>query len=875
MKKSFSWYPFNVSFIQSIVYSEKTPIRSRPRFKTDKKDQLMPFIENICPAPDIHFVRKYRSEIIESFLAGSPHLVTVMRGLERIHYRGVRVGSMDMMLEKIRLLNMTDSVVKLILGELYRAGDRRIDDDVEFSVFTSPKTIDVTGCIPDDIALFDYQKDALDALNRHFVMQDQDAGILVMPTGSGKTRVAVRFLIESMVAKGWQVLWLTHRSMLLDQAASTVWDHAGALLKHADPERERFKMVCVSGLHASVKATEPDDDVLICSVQSLVRNLPYLQAVLGDKVMIVVDESHHAVAPSYRLIVREVRAHAAHVKLLGLTATPVRMSDDETARLMKLFDNKIVYSVAMSDLIAKGYLANPKFESVDTNVDFSTTLTAPEKKYIEKWGELSPETMEKLAGIKERNLLIADTYMKDRARYGKTLIFALNATHCISLCEALQERGVKCDYIYCAHEGNAAKIKKFRTGEIDVLVNIQMCTEGSDIPDIQTVFLTRPTQSDVLLMQMIGRGMRGKYAHGTEDVNIVCFNDIWDRYVKWLDPRFVIAGETETDLPEEQTDATVVRPADLIPWSAIREIMDTISVRYAQAGSLPIRSVLPVGWYDVFDEDGAERKLLVFSSQLSGYKAMLCDRAGTLDNMQYTGADAIEDWFRSFGPQPTAEDVQMLLDTYRISHEFPHLHLLKDRDKADAAILAENLKKENVGIAEIGDKIEAHYAQNAQLIDSLYGGPDEYAERVREFLLYPNGIKPFGARIEEIPEESLPLDRTPFHDLDVLTAQVVEEMFEGAYGALPPIRWTKKPVEIYYGQYRYPNGGSIVINSLLNSKDVPAETVKYVLYHELLHRDHRHHDKAFRAEEHKYPNWTEHERFLDFTFPKFDRRYGM
>ncbi len=875
MKKHFSWYPFDISFIKAVVYSEKTPVRFRPRFDTQDKTLLIPFMENICPIPDVHFVRTFRAEIIESFLAGTPHLVTVTRGLQNIHYRGVQVGSMDSMLEKIRTLRMTDSVVRLILGELYRTGDNRISEDAEFSVFNAPKAIDVANCVPGEVSLHDYQQDALDALNRHYLSEDQLGGILVMPTGSGKTRVAVRFLIESMVARGWQVFWLTHRAMLIEQTAYAVYDQAGALLKLADPDRERFKMICVSGSHASVKATEPDDDVLICGVQSLIRNLPYLQAVIKEKVLIVVDEAHHAVAPSYRLIIQEIQKHAKTIKLLGLTATPVRMSDEGTAKLMALFSNKIIYNVAMNTLIAKGYLADPKFEDVDTNVDFTTTMTAPEKKYLEKWGELHPDMREKKATVKERNLLIADVYMKERARYGKTLIFALNATHCISLCEELQKRGVKCDYIYCAHAGNDAKIERFRKGELDVLVNIQVLTEGSDIPDIQTVFLTRPTQSDVLLMQMIGRGMRGKDAGGTESVNIVSFHDIWDRYVSWLNPRFVIQGELEPDLPEEQDDQAVYVPVDPVPWSLIREIMDTISTRYAQPGGLHITSVLPVGWYDVFDEDGAERKVLVFSSQTSGYKAMISARADTFDNAQYTGEKAADDWFRGFGPQPTAEDLQMMLDTYRLTHRLPYLHLLRDRETIDASLLAGRLKAENVGIADIDSRIEETYAQNQRMIDSLYGSLDEYLERVHAFLLYPNGVKPFGAKIEEFPVETLTLDRTPAHDLGALAAQVADEMFGGNYGPLPPIRWTSKPYTGYFGKYTYVPGGSILINCVLNAEGVKPEVVKYVIYHELLHRDYRNHDKAFHAEEHKYPNWVEHERFLKNTFPKFDLRYSM
>ena len=66
-----------------------------------------------------------------------------------------------------------------------------------------------------------------------------------------------------------------------------------------------------------------------------------------------------------------------------------------------------------------------------------------------------------------------------------------------------------------------------------------------------------------------------------------------------------------------------------------------------------------------------------------------------------------------------------------------------------------------------------------------------------------------------------------------------------------------------------------LINSVLNSPDVPREVIKYVIYHELLHRDEPRHSKEFRAKEHRYPDWTEHERFLDVTFPKFNLRYAI
>ena len=867
MKQNFSWELFDSAFLQSICYSEKTKKTLRPRFETSDKDSLLPYIDSICPVPNAHFVRRYHTEILDHFFAGSTHLVSLIRALEKRHYRGVRVGNMDDMLLQAKRLRLTSTVLTLILSELYRAGSTRITEDSEVSIFTTPKEIDLTACIPDDLSMYDYQTDAVQALHHHFIEDNHSAGVLVMPTGSGKTRVATRFLLESMVAQGWQVIWLTHRAMLIEQTASSVYQTAGALLRSAAPSKDRFKMICVSGSHASVKATEKDDDVMICGVQSLVRNLPYLPAVLRDRVLVVIDEAHHAVAPSYRLILNEIRKLASQVKVLGLTATPVRATDTGTEQLMRLFNNEIIYSVPMSPLIAKGYLSEPHYEKVETNIDFATTITLDERRYIQKWGELSPDTMERMARITERNALIADTYMKNRERYGKTLIFALNATHCISLCEELQKRGVRCDYIYCAHPGNAEKTARFQRGELDVLVNIQVLTEGSDVPDIQTVFLTRPTTSDVLLMQMIGRGMRGTGSGGTATVNIVDFHDVWGNFTAWLNPQFILAGEKEPD--DSCVQSASRKESVLIPWAMIRDLLDGINTTYLHDNE--VYATLPIGWYDVLDEDGLDSKVLVFESQLAGYLAMFKDKANTLDQSHYSGIDALEDYFDGFGILPSARDIQLVLDSYRMSGEFPHLHHISQRNKIDAAVLAEKLKCQNVGIADLNAKILETYREESALIDSIYGGQDAYCKRVMEFILYPKGIRPLGMKIEEIEVETLTLDSEPFYDLDELVAEVIDERFDGAYGPLPPVRWTKRPYSSYFGMYTYSQQGDFIrINCVLNSRSVPREALKYVIYHELLHRDIRVHNAAFRALEHQYPCWTEHERFLDVTFPKFD-----
>ena len=837
MRRLFSWQYFDTKFLQSILYSEKTKGKAHPSYPMEDKSLLLPYMDMVCPRPDKKFVQKYRYEITEYFFAESTHLVNLMKSLEKRKYRNAKVAGMEEMLERFRNLRFTSTVMTLILKELYDQGSEIVFDDEEVSIFTTPKTISLKECIADQIFMYRYQDVAISHLKKHFFEDDKRAGILAMPTGSGKTRVATKFLVENMIANNWQVIWLTHRAMLIEQTANSFYTYAGSMLRYASPEKEIFKMVCVSGSHASVRATEKDDDLMIFSVQSLVRNLSFLQAVLKENVMIVVDEAHHTLAPSYKSIIKEIQKIGKNVKLLGLTATPYRMTENDTKRLMKIFDNRIIYNVSMSELIAEGYLSSPVFERVNTNIDFNTRITLDEQQYIRKWGELSSETIEKMACVAERNTLIADTYIKNKEKYGKTLIFALNATHCISLCEELQKRGVRCDYIYSAHQGNAEKINRFKNGELDVLVNINIMTEGNDVPDIQTVFLTRPTASDVLLMQMIGRGMRGVGSGGTETVNVIDFHDVWGNFARWLNPEFLFGNEIE-EKEVLETPSVQPRRNAMIPWEMIRDILDGIQTSITTAHTQEACVTMPVGWYDVIDEDGNDCKVLVFKSQVAGYISMFRNKQRFLENSNYTGLQAQTDFFNNFGLMPSSKELYMVMETYRISGEYPHLYPFPQRKTVDAVCIAQRLIAENVGIADLDGRISEIYENYKEVINSIYGGKQTFEKRVLDFIHYPNGVKPLGIEIEEIPDEERTLDITPCYDIDELTQEVVQEMFGDSYGRIPPVYWTDKAYESYFGVYRYwPDHDMIQINTILNSKDIPKRVVKYVIYHELLHRD--------------------------------------
>jgi hypothetical protein len=521
----------------------------------------------------------------------------------------------------------------------------------------------------------------------------------------------------------------------------------------------------------------------------------------------------------------------------------------------------------MSDLIADGTLAEPNYIPRETGVDIEAIINIEERKYIKKWGELSESLVNKVAKINERNDFIVDEYVKNKELYGKTIIFALNAIHCDSLNEALKKRGIKSGYVYTliSDAENQKTIDDFRNGKLDVLININMLTEGSDIPDIQTVFLTRPTTSDVLLMQMVGRGMRGVGCGGTKTANIVDFCDKWSSITSWLNPKFLFE---EADI--EEVESTQSEQGSLIPIDAIRDIVKGITYK----GEFPEarKSTLPVGWYDVIDEDGNDSKVLVFDNQLSGYEDFKRDYSDYISDEQVTGRMIVTRYFRTFGMLPGEEELDDILLYIRQEKEFPELHTFTVRDQIEPYALSERIKKEDMTYTATMKCISDVFEQNRKMITDLYGGFEYYKKRVYDCMMYPKGIVPIGTQIEEIDKEVFQLSDKPLGaDIEDLLTEVIEEYRENFKDDFerPEIHWTDRVVGSYFGIF-YHDYNLIYINSLLNSESIPREVVKFVIYHECLHQEFFGHPKGFKDKEHQYKDFQIQEHFLHYDMRDFD-----
>jgi hypothetical protein len=284
---------------------------------------------------------------------------------------------------------------------------------------------------------------------------------------------------------------------------------------------------------------------------------------------------------------------------------------------------------------------------------------------------------------------------------------------------------------------------------------------------------------------------------------------------------------------------------------------------------------LPVGWYDVIDNDGCDTKVLVFENQLAGYIALHKARNKYLENSELTGEDVLNEFFGGFGFLPDKNELQYVLDYLRSEGNFT-LHRFKERKEIEPYLVAKELKKVNA-IDAIDEKINSVYDEHKSVIDSLYGDKMYYGQRVWDYIRYKNGIAPIGTRIEEVKKEFYTLSSEPQpKSIDELLDEVIAEQGDKfAEGFIrPEISWTDKDYSSYFGVY-YTDKDIIRINMVLNSESVPEDVVKFVIYHECLHQEMPNHSKAFREKERLYPDFAKCENFLFCKFPDFDKEYSM
>ena len=337
------------------------------------------------------------------------------------------------------------------------------------------------------IKLFDYQEDMKSQIEKALGLHR--SVMVQMPTGTGKTillaSVVESFLREHSNCNVWIV---AHRRELVSQIRDTierVFSNNSSFLHKDFPNHS--SMVLTSPSVAPLKAM---------SIQWLAKHYDEIKEKPG---LIVIDEAHHALAKTYKVMWERF----PNAKFLGLTATPCRLNGKG---FTDLFD-VLVQAWGIPEFICKGRLATYDFVSIKSDGVTQWLIDSLQKRGAD--GDYQNKEMDMLLNKKpsiERLYQSFEEYGKNR----KGIVYAINISHAQKIMELYQEHGIKVVAIDSKTPAleRQADIEAFRNGDIQVLVNVDIFSEGFDCPDVEFVQLARPTLSLAKYLQMVGRGLR-------------------------------------------------------------------------------------------------------------------------------------------------------------------------------------------------------------------------------------------------------------------------------------------------------------------------------------------------------------------------------
>ena len=585
---------------------------------------------------------------------------------------------------------------------------------------------------------YEHQKNAMVALDK-MNQESSFSTLVVLPTGGGKTYTASMWLLKNAIDKKKKILWIAHRQMLLDQAAESFQKFAYTeVVPHISSFC--FRIVSGSSSHDRTSDIRSSDNLLIVSKDSIGRNLERLDQWLnGEKELyLIVDEAHHATAKTYRKVIDYVKAKIPNLKLIGLTATPFRTAEEEQGLLAKIFtdginngrvvhgDIGITYQIGLKELINRQILAKPIFESYYTDEEYGDSLGVDAWESIQHLDVIPDEVAQQMADSAARNKLIVETYRAKQNEYGQTILFAVNVVHAIQLTTLFKKAGIKADFIVSSvkdsitgitisREDNERKLDDYRNGKLQVLINVNILTEGVDLPKTKTVFLARPTVSSILMTQMVGRALRGTSAGGTASAYIVSFVDHWNEHIAWVNPESLFDGNNDY---QDNDSERAKRDLRMISISKIEEFASILddAVDTTALEKIPFEQRIPVGMYafTYLEENGMDHayQVMVYDSTQDSYKNLMAALPSlfksfdaTEEYLTETLLDEMEAQCRDsffcgeMTPPYERRDVLNILKYYAQYEAVPQFYTFAeiDRSKLDVGKIAQYIWDEDMG----------------------------------------------------------------------------------------------------------------------------------------------------------------------------------
>ncbi|NLI12965.1 DEAD/DEAH box helicase [Pelotomaculum propionicicum] len=368
---------------------------------------------------------------------------------------------------------------------------------------------------------------------------DKTRCVVTLPTGGGKTRVAVEAFIEWMqkrFANGQYMIWIAQSEELCEQALTCIKDMWGS--------REYVSSLRVYRYYGGREVPEKElkGGAVVASIQQIHNRIksedPVLMEFLKKCGAMIIDEAHRAVTDMYDVLLNKAEQLCGSdlFPICGLTATPGRAGinkSDEIGKLVNRFEFYLIKPNLGEEYSAdpvkyfreNGYLANPRHIVCEMGKEYE--LTDSEIEQMAKENDVPAGFRKRLAWDRDRNIFIIKRLLKIK-KGCPTIVYACTVEHAYFLSVMLTATGgrhtaaVSSDTPMTIRRGI---IRDFKNGKIDFLFNYGVLTTGFDAPKTECIAICRPTTSEILYEQILGRGLRGPAFKGTKECLVIDFAD--------------------------------------------------------------------------------------------------------------------------------------------------------------------------------------------------------------------------------------------------------------------------------------------------------------------------------------------------------------
>ncbi len=478
-----------------------------------------------------------------------------------------------------------------------------------------------------DIVPYSYQQEILDRLDAERRVRGQYRNLVVAATGTGKTIISAldykRFRKQNP-GKTCRLLFVAHREEILRQSMYTF----RAVLKDAN-----FGELFVGN-------SKPESiDNLFISIQTF-NSKDFVEKTSADYYdYIVVDEFHHAAAPSYKALL----AHYTPKILLGLTATPERM---DGRSILEYFNNRVAAEIRLPEAIDRKLLCPFQYFGVTDNVDLDKLKWAAggyDRNELSKIYTLSGMIAERRADLVVSSVL---KYVTDIDTV-KGLGFCVTVEHAKFMADYFNKRGIKSMVLTGASKDYERKNARNQlvSGEVRFIFVVDIYNEGVDIPEVNTVLFLRPTESLTIFLQQLGRGLR--LSEDKDCLTVLDFIGQANKKYNFEDKFSALLSNTTRGVTREIKDGFISLPKGCyiqLEKKAAKYILDNIRASYGNSAGLVSRIA-------TFEEDTGVK--LTLSNFLEHYRidarslykfdsfSRLCARAGVIDDYSEPADEAV------------------------------------------------------------------------------------------------------------------------------------------------------------------------------------------------------------------------------------------